>query len=170
MQRDQQNKYSVKELVEKKDELSLVMLINQLQSTRQFQGLKDNLPESYLKNVSKHLTAETLDIISRIVEVMLRHLCIPEKEVEEFTNKVKERKMGELFECFEDVDIPAARKAARAEGKAEGRNEILVQTVESAMQNFDLSLEEACKGLGIEVEDYQNAKTLKTSAKHAGSI
>ena len=63
-----------------------------------------------------------------------------------------------------------AYKAGHEDGLEQGRNETLVKTVESAMQNFDLSLEEACKGLGIEVEDYQNAKTLQTSAQPAGSI
>ena len=31
--------------------------------------------------------------------------------------------MAELFECFEDVDIPAERKRAREEGLKEGREE-----------------------------------------------
>ncbi len=44
----QLNDYSVKELVEKNDELSLLMLINRLQSTEAFREL--NLPENYLKN------------------------------------------------------------------------------------------------------------------------
>ena len=72
----QLNDYSVGELVEKKDELSL-----------------------------------------------LRHLHLPEDEVSEFTDQVKERDMAVLFEYFEDVDLPAERKKAREEGHAEGRAE-----------------------------------------------
>lgn len=41
---------------------------------------------------------------------MLRHLKVPEEEVEGFTDQIKERKMGELFECFKDIDLSAARK------------------------------------------------------------
>ncbi len=36
---------------------------------------------------------------------------------------MKERKIAVLFEHFKDVDIPAARKIAQAEGRAEGQKE-----------------------------------------------
>lgn len=115
----QLNKYSVEDLIEKNDELSLVMLINRLQSTKEFRNL--NLPEDYLKNLSEQSTDELLDIIGKVVEAMLRHLKVPEEEVEGFTDQIKERKMGELFECFKDIDLPAARKKAMEKGLAEGR-------------------------------------------------
>ena len=128
----QLNKYSVKELVEKNDELSLVMILNKLQSTEEFRNL--NLPENYLKNLSEHSTDELLDIIGKVVEAMLRHLNLPEEEVAEFTDQVKERKMAELFECFEDVDIPAERKKAREEGLKEGREEGLKEGREEGLK------------------------------------
>lgn len=114
----QLNDYSVEELVEKNDELSLLMLINRLQSTEAFREL--DLPENYLKNLSENSTEELLDIIVKITAVMLRHLNLPEDEIMDFTEQVKERKMAVLFEHFKDVDIPAARKIAQAEGRAEG--------------------------------------------------
>lgn len=46
-----------------------------------------------------------------------------EDEIMDFTEQVKERKMAVLFEHFKDVDIPAARKIAQAEGLAKGRAE-----------------------------------------------
>lgn len=113
------NSYSIEQLVEKNDELSLVMLINRLQSTNEFRQL--NLPEGYMKNLSEHSTDELLNIIAKVVATMLRHLRLPENEVAEFTEQVKERKMADLFEHFQDVDIPAVRKKAREEGLAEGR-------------------------------------------------
>ena len=51
---------------------------------------------------------------------MLRHLHLPEEEIAEFTDQVKERDMAVLFEYFEDVDLPAERRKAREEGHAEG--------------------------------------------------
>lgn len=104
------NEYSVKELIHKNDELSLVMLINRLQSVEEFRELE--LPEDYLKNLSERSTDELLVIISRVIEAMLHHINVPEKEVEKFTDQVKERKMGELFECFEAYDVQAARREA----------------------------------------------------------
>ena len=113
--------YSVGELVEKKDELSLLMLINRLQSIAAFREL--DLPKDYLKDLSENSTDELLDIIARVTATMLRHLHLPEDEVSEFTDQVKERDMAVLFEYFEDVDLPAERKKAREEGHAEGRAE-----------------------------------------------
>ena len=152
--------------MEKNDELSLVMIINKLQSTEEFRNL--NLPEDYLKNLKEHSTDELLGIIGKVVEAMLRHLNLPEEEVEEFTDQVKERKMGELFEHFKDVDIPAERKRAREEGRAEGRAEghaeghaeTLVKNIESAMKNLGFDLEKACQALGTSVDEYENAKRL----------
>lgn len=94
------------------------MLINRLQDTATFRELK--LPEDYIKNLSENSTDELLEIIARVTASILRHLNLPEDEVAEFTGQVKERKMAELFENFKDVDIPAIRKKARAEGHAEG--------------------------------------------------
>ncbi|MBD5507036.1 MAG: hypothetical protein HDR05_03000 [Lachnospiraceae bacterium] len=110
--------YSVDELVEKKDELSLLMLINRLQSMAAFREL--HLPKDYLKDLSENSTDELLDIIARVTATMLRHLHLPEDEISEFTDQVKERDMAVLFEYFEDVDLPAERKKAREEGHAEG--------------------------------------------------
>ena len=115
------NSYSIGQLVEKNDELSLVMLINRLQSSTEFRKL--NLPEDYIKNLSEHSTDELLGIIAKVTASMLRHLNLPEDEVAEFTGQVKERKMAELFENFKDVDIPAARKKAREEGWKEGHTD-----------------------------------------------
>lgn len=114
----QLNSYSVNQLIEKNDELSLLMLINRLQDTAAFKEL--NLPDDYIKNLSENSTDELLDIIAKVTASMLRHLNLPEEEVEEFTGQVKERKMAELFENFKDIDLPAARKKARKEGFAEG--------------------------------------------------
>ena len=109
------------ELVEKKDELSLLMLINRLQSIAAFREL--NLPKDYLRDLSENSTDELLAIIARVTATMLRHLHLPEEEVSEFTDQVKERDMAVLFEYFEDIDLPAEHKKAREEGRAEGLTE-----------------------------------------------
>ena len=121
----QLNEYSMGELVEKKDELSLLMLINRLQSIAAFREL--HLPKDYLNDLSEHSTDELLAIIARVTESMLRHLHLPEEEIVEFTDQVKERDMAVLFEYFEDVDLPAERKRAREEGHAEGHAEGLTE-------------------------------------------
>ena len=115
----QLQKYNMQDLVDKNDELSFVMLINRLQGTEEFRDM--NLPEDYLKNLSERSNDELMAVIAKVISVMLRHLNVPEKEIEEFTGQVKEWKMGELFENFRDYDLPAARKKAQEEGRKEGR-------------------------------------------------
>ncbi len=81
-----------------------------------------DLPEDYVKNLSENSTDELLDIIARITAAMLRHLNLPEDEVEEFTGQVKERKMAELFENFNDIDLPApGKKPRRKAGRKVGQ-------------------------------------------------
>ena len=107
----QLNTYSMEELVEKKDELSLLMLINRLQNSSEFQKL--DLPEDYLKNLSENSTDELLDIIAKVTATMLRHLDLPEDDISDFTEQVKERNMAELFENFvDDIGLSPKLKIA----------------------------------------------------------
>ena len=48
--------------------------------------------------------------------------------------------------------------AGKTEGIEIGNMQMLVNSVDSAMKNFNMDLECACKGLGISVTDYENAK------------
>lgn len=137
----QLNGYSVKELLDKKDELSLVMLINRMQNAAEFKELE--LPEDYLKNLSEHSTDELLDIISKVIEVMLRHLNVTETEVEKFTGQVKERKMGELFEHFIGYDVQATRKEARAEGEERVAKLVQILMQEKRMEDLERMLTDA---------------------------
>lgn len=123
----QLNDYSRKELTEKKDDLSLVMMINQIQSIDDFSKL--DLPEEYLQNLSENTPAYLKDIVVDVVAGLLRHLHIPEQEILDFTGQVKEQKMGMLFENFKDFDFPAEMKKAREEARTEGRERLLIELV-----------------------------------------
>lgn len=123
----QLNSYSTEELINKRDELSLVMLINRIQEAEEFREL--HLPKDYLKDLSENSTEEVLSIIEKVIKVMLRHFKISEEEVEAFTGQVKERKMSELFENFKGFDLPAAREKAKAEGFKEGEKLTLIKMV-----------------------------------------
>lgn len=130
----QLNAYSVKELVGKNDELSLLMLINRLQDSAEFREL--DLPKDYLENLAEHSTDELLGIIEKVTASMLRHLQLPEDEITEFTEQVKERKMAELFENFVNtvdmsslykIALERSRWKAMTEGEAKGREKGLTE-------------------------------------------
>lgn len=62
-----------------------------------------------------------------------------------------------MWVTYEDGEN-AGYERGKAEGKAEGFGQTLVHNIEAAMKNFGISLEKACAGLDVTVEEYQNAK------------
>lgn len=62
---------------------------------------------------------------------------------------------------YEDGEM-AGYERGKAEGKAEGFGQTLVRNIEAAMKNFGISLEKACAGLDVTVEEYQRAKAQNT--------
>ena len=111
--------YSNETLIDHGDEISLVMLINKLQSiedVEQFRSLPTEKVEEILKDTPDYL----LDIIANVLRAFLRKENVPEEETETLVGKVKEKKMGELFANMDKMDIQAERrKTAEAEKRAE---------------------------------------------------
>ncbi len=52
-----------------------------------------------------------------------------------------------------------------AEGLMKGKSDMLVKNINSAMRNFHIDLSEACRGLGVTVEEYEKAKELLENEK-----
>ena len=52
-----------------------------------------------------------------------------------------------------------------AEGLMKGKSDMLVKNINSAMRNFHIDLSEACRGLGVTVEEYDKAKELLENEK-----
>lgn len=118
------SEFSNQELIDKQDELSLIMLIDKLRSSAEFHKLKE-IPEEYLENISQNSPESLLKLISKIIAAFLHRLNVPQDEIGEFTDQIERRDFTMLFENFEAYDVQAERKKARelgmAEGLAEGR-------------------------------------------------
>ena len=110
---------STETLINHGDEISLVMLINKLQSiedVEQFRVLPTEKVDEILKDTPDYL----LDIIANVLRAFLRRENVPEEETETLVGKVKEKKMGELFANMDKMDIQAERrKTAEAVKRAE---------------------------------------------------
>ena len=106
--------YSSDRLIENRDEISLVMLLNKLQEAADFKGLArlSEIGDKVWEKTPEYL----LDIIAQITTALLYRINLPEKEVNEVVGQIKEKKMPVLFEHFEGYDVQATRKEARAEG------------------------------------------------------
>lgn len=150
--------YSNEALMEKRDEISLVMLINKLQTTEDIENFR-RLPgreiEAILQNTPEHL----VDIIAKVLQAFLLKMNVPVPETEKLTDKVREKKMGELFADMEKMDIQAERRntanAERRADQAEKRAAEAQKHLEEAQllselteKNSIKSIVELCQELG----------------------
>ncbi len=142
--------YSNEELLEKKDEISLVMLINRMQSAMDIEEFR-KLPAQKFDEILRDTPNHILDIISNILRVFLLKMNLPEEDAEELVGKVKEKKMGYLFENMEMMDIQAERR-----NTAEQR-----ERAEKAEERANRAEE---KGIRILIETYQEMGASKEDA------
>ena len=114
------SRYSNQELIEKEDELSLIMLIDKLRSSAEFHELAE-IPDDYLEKISRDSPESLLKLIAKIIAAFLHRLNIPKEEIGDFTDQIERRDFTMLFEHFEAYDVQAERAKARAKGEAEGQ-------------------------------------------------
>ena len=156
--------YTNEELIEKKDELSLIMLINKLRNSADFKRLKE-IPEEYFEELSEKTPQYLLELIGKIIAVFLYRLNVPRPEVERFTDQIKGGDFQMLFDSFEAYDVQETRRISRAEGKAEGKAEDILKLL-SELGAVPKDIQDAV----METQDLEALKDwLKTAAK-AGSI
>ena len=108
--------YSNEQLMEHGNEMSLILLLNKLQSLADLEGLSEL--KDYQQNVIANTPEHLLDIIATITTILLTRLKLPSQEIEGFVSLIKEKKMPELFEKFEEVDVPKLRNELRAQIRA----------------------------------------------------
>ena len=144
------SRYTNQELVDKGDELSLIMLVDKLRSAADFGNLSE-IPEEYFENLSRNSPESVLKLIGKIISVLLLRLNVPREEAAEFTDRIERRDFTVLFENFEAYDVQETRRISRAEGKAEGKAEAILELLsdlgkipetvkEDILQEKDLSL------------------------------
>ena len=96
-------------LMEKKDEISLVMMINKLQTAEDIVNFRQ-LPGKEIEEILKDSPEHLVNIIANVLRAFLLKMNVPVPETERLTDKVREKKMGELFENMEKMDIQAERR------------------------------------------------------------
>ena len=139
--------FSNEELLERGDEISLAMLINKIQTFEdmsEFTGLSEEKLESILRNTPEHL----LETLANVLRALLYHMNLSENEVEGAVAKIKERKMGLLFENAK-LDILEERRKVEIERQklAQVQQEVarVQQEAERAQQEAERAQQEAEK-------------------------
>lgn len=118
-------KYSNSKIIEKKDELSLLMLINKLSEAADFKKLEKEIPPEYLQDITANTPEYLLNIMVEVIRGLLSKLNLPREEVDVFVEQVKERKMGDFFSNFKGYDVPATRREAREEAYEENYERVI---------------------------------------------
>lgn len=108
--------YTNQELIEKNDELSLVMLVNKLRNSADFVKLQD-IPPEYFERLSESTPEYLLKVISKIISVFLSRLNVPKEEIGDFTGRIERREFTMLFDSFEAYDVQETRRVSKAEGE-----------------------------------------------------
>lgn len=149
-------KYTRDELLLKEDEMSLLMLLNQIQTAEDINILK-RLPAERLNRIIRYSSEAVLNEVLKAVQGLCRQLNLTEAETAEYTRKIKERNMGYLWENAEDMDIQLERrlraeaqeKAAEAEKRLANAIRLLCdmgmdeQTARQKLKEMEMSDEEA---------------------------
>lgn len=145
--------YSNQDLIDKNDELSLVMLINKLRNSAEFAKLRE-IPPEYFENLSENTPEYLLRVISKIITVFLAKLNIPKEEIGEFTGKIERREFTMLFDSFEAYDVQETRRVSRAKGREEGAKIQLIKQICRKMKK-DMAAEEIAELLEEDVDEVQ---------------
>lgn len=153
--------YSNAELMEKKNELSVLMLIEKLRNATDYEQLEKELDKAYLEEAIEGSPQYLLKVMSQIIEVFLAKLNVPREEANAFTDRIKERKMGELFKHFEGWDIQAVRREAKEEVE-KAREEARKEAREEARKE---AREEARKEVREEVEKEVKENKIATAKR-----
>ena len=157
----QLNQYTNRMLMEKEDELSIVMMLNKLHGTEDFAVLKDEVPSSYLERVTADTPEYLLSFMGQLTEILLSRLNVPREEAERFADQVKERRMGELFANFKGYDVQETRRVARKEGitegiergRKEGKEEGIIQTIKHLKGTLETAAQELAVQCGMSEEE-----------------
>ena len=123
------------------------MLFNKIQDTVDLSEFL-KLPREKLNDIVKDTPEAILDIIASVMESLCVKIGATEEEMQECVSRVKERRMGYLFENIEKMDIQAERRnTAQARAEAQRAQEEAQRTQEEAQENAIRSVIAVCQRL-----------------------
>jgi len=90
------------------------------------------------------------------------NICIEKNVLRDFLSEQKAEVIAmSIYEYNEEYMKKALFEDGMEAGYHKGEANALIKYVESAMKNFHVSLQEACEGLGITIEEYEKARIQK---------
>ncbi len=112
------------------------------------------LPAGDIDAIVKDSPEHLVRIIADILLTFLLKVNVPVEEAENLRDKVREKKVAELFENMEKLDIQAERRNTEEQRK---RADAAEQNLEVTKQNLEAEMQKAEKAIALLIESYQNA-------------
>ncbi|MCI9573321.1 MAG: hypothetical protein HFH97_12065 [Lachnospiraceae bacterium] len=108
--------YSNRELLNREDEMSLIMLINKIQDTEDLERFI-RIPADELDRIVRDSPDHVLNVLVSVMESLCFKIDASAEERSQCVRKVRNRKMGYLFENMEKISIQELRKKTAEEQK-----------------------------------------------------
>lgn len=108
--------YSDRELLERGDEMALIMLINKIQDTADLENFL-RIPSEDLDRIVRHSPEHVVDVLVSVMESLCFKIEASAEERIQCVQKVRSRKMGYLFENMEKISIKEERKRTEEQRK-----------------------------------------------------
>ena len=122
------HKYSNKELLERKDEMSLIMLLNKIQTKADLSEFL-HIPADEINHIVQESPEAIIDIIVMVMQALCTKLNLSRQDTEECVRKVRTRDMGYLWANMEKIDVQASEAAlTAAENRAQAAEAELSDT------------------------------------------
>lgn len=109
--------YSNEELLENGNEMSLIMLLNKIQTKADLSRFL-SIPLEEINHIVKESPEAVIDIIVMIMQALCTKLNLSKQDTEECVKKVRTRNMGYLWENMEKIDVQKS-EAEKSSLKAE---------------------------------------------------
>lgn len=126
--------------------------------------MEDGTSKIFLNMTSKNGRPELVSLLQYMKCTTLDNEDVTEKDerivhLDQIVNEVRQSEEWEDVEMnIFEIGVERGKELGIEQGIEQGSLRALIRYVDSAMKNFHLSLQEACAGLEISVEEYEEAK------------
>ena len=108
--------YSDGELLDRGNEMSLIMLINKIQNTADLEHFI-RIPPDKMNRIIQNSPEQVVEVLVTVMESLCFKMDVSAEERSQCVRKVKVRDMGYLFENMEKISIQEERKKTEEERK-----------------------------------------------------
>ena len=136
------HKYSNKELLERKDEMSLIMLLNKIQTKADLSEFL-HIPADEINRIVQESPEAVIDIIVMVMQALCIKLNLSRQDTEECVRKVRTRDMGYLWANMEKIDVQGTYEALTQAKAALAVAENRAQNAETELSNTKVKLLDA---------------------------